>query len=235
MREAGINVGYFRARAGKLAETGHTVVFVAKNDAVQGMIAVTNPLRPDARPLVSWLRADGISSLHLVTGDGEPVARAVAQDLGLDHYAAQLLPEEKARYVEKLRAEGRCVVMVGDGVNDALALSRADVSVAMGAGGAEAAIEASDIALVTSDLGGIATLRQLSHQTMRVIEQNFWLAVSTNAVGIALGATGRINPIMAGLIHILHTLGIMVNSSRLLKWEPGVTPPSSDTRPTERG
>ncbi len=111
-------------------------------------------------------------------------------------------------------------------MNDALALSRADVSVAMGAGGAEAAIEASDIALVTSDLGGIATLRQLSHQTMRVIEQNFWLAVSTNAVGIALGAAGRISPIMAGLIHVLHTLGIMANSSRLLKWEPGVTPPS---------
>ena len=232
MKEAEIDVGYFQERAGKLAETGHTVVFVAKNDTVQGMIAVTNPLRPDAQPLVSWLRADGISSLHLVTGDGEPVARAVAQDLGLDHYAAQLLPEEKARYVEKLRAEGRCVVMVGDGVNDALALSKADVSVAMGAGGAEAAIEASDIALVTSDLGGIATLRQLSHQTMRVIEQNFWLAVSTNAVGIALGAAGRINPIMAGLIHVLHTLGIMANSSRLLKWEPGVAPPSSDTQPT---
>lgn len=231
MREAEIDVGSFQARAGKLAETGHTVVFVAKNNTVQGMIAVTNPVRPDAQPLVSWLRADGISSLHLVTGDGEPVARAVAQDLGLDHYAAQLLPEEKARYVEKLRAEGRCVVMVGDGVNDALALSRADVSVAMGAGGAEAAIEASDIALVTSDLGGLATLRQLSHQTMRVIEQNFWLAVSTNAVGIALGAAGRINPIMAGLIHVLHTLGIMVNSSRLLRWEPGVTAPSSDTRP----
>ncbi|MGD0229769.1 MAG: cation-translocating P-type ATPase [Syntrophorhabdales bacterium] len=231
MRETGIDVGYFQGRAGKLAETGHTVVFVAKNNTVQGMIAVTNPIRPDAQPLVSWLRTDGISSLHLVTGDGEPVARAVAETLGLDHYAAQLLPEEKARYVEKLRAEGRCVVMVGDGVNDALALSRADVSVAMGAGGAEAAIEASDIALVTSDLAGIATLRQLSHQTLRVIEQNFWLAVSTNAVGIALGAAGRISPITAGLIHVLHTLGIMVNSSRLLKWEPVVTPPSSDTRP----
>ena len=232
MREAGIDVGYFRARAGKLADTGHTVVFVAKNNTVQGIIAVTNPVRPDAEGLVSWLRTDRVSSLHLVTGDTEPVARAVSETLGLDDYAAQLLPEEKARYVERLRAEGRSVVMVGDGVNDALALSRADVSVAMGAGSAEAAIEASDIALVASDLGGIATLRQLSHQTLRVIEQNFWLAVSTNAVGIVLGAAGRISPITAGLIHVLHTLGIMLNSSRLLKWEPGVTPPSSDARPT---
>ena len=234
MKEAGIDVGYFGRRAQKLAETGHTVIFVAKNNRIQGIIAVTNAVRPGAEHLVSWLRADGVTSLHLVTGDTEPVARAVAEDLGFDDYAAQLLPEEKARYIERLRAAGQSVVMVGDGVNDALALSRADVSVAMGAGGAEAAIEAADIALVDSDLGRLVVLRQLSHQTMRVIEQNFWLAVSTNAIGIALGAAGRINPLMAGLIHVLHTLGIMVNSGRLLKWEPGMTRPAGkDGRPAQ--
>src|SRR5208282_2880460 len=89
MREAGIDVGYFQARAGKLAETGHTVVFVAKNDAVQGMIAVTNPLRPDARPLVSWLRADGISALPLVCEHGGQGGRVGAQELGPGHYAAE--------------------------------------------------------------------------------------------------------------------------------------------------
>ena len=223
MQETGVDVSYFGGRAEKLAETGHTVIFVAKNDRVQGIIAVTNAVRPGAEDLVSWLRADGVTSLHLVTGDREPIARALAEDLGFDDYEAQLLPEEKARYIERLRAAGQSVVMVGDGVNDALALSRADVSVAVGAGAAETAIEAADIALVDGDLGRLVTLRQLSHQTLRVIEQNFWLAVSTNAVGIALGAAGRINPLAAGLLHVLHTLGIMVNSGRLLKWEPPKT------------
>jgi cation-transporting P-type ATPase C len=223
MKESGIDVSYFGKKAEKLAETGHTVIFVAKNDRVQGIIAVTNAVRPGAEDLVSWLRADGVTSLHLVTGDREPIARALAEDLGFDDYEAQLLPEEKARYIERLRAAGQSVVMVGDGVNDALALSRADVSVAVGAGAAETAIEAADIALVDGDLGRLVTLRQLSHQTLRVIEQNFWLAVSTNAVGIALGAAGRINPLAAGLLHVLHTLGIMVNSGRLLKWEPPKT------------
>ena len=229
MKETGIDVRYFGRKARELAEKGHTVIFVAKNNTVQGIIAVTNAVRPGAENLVSRLRADGVTSLHLVTGDSEPAARAVAEALGFDEYAAQLLPEEKARYIERMRAAGMSVVMVGDGVNDALALSKADVSVAMAAGGAEAAIEAADIALVDGDLGRLIMLRQLSHQTLRVIEQNFWLAISTNAVGIALGAAGRINPLMAGLIHVLHTLGIMVNSSRLLKWEPGVT------RPPEKG
>jgi cation-transporting P-type ATPase C len=235
MKETGVDVSYFGRRAEELAETGHTVIFVAKNNTVQGIIAITNAVRPGAENLVSWLRADGVASLHLVTGDSEPVARAVAEDLGFDDYAAQLLPEEKARYIERLRAAGMSVVMVGDGVNDALALSRADVSVAMAAGGAETAIEAADIALVDGDLGRLVVLRQLSHQTLRVIEQNFWLAISTNAVGIALGAAGRINPIMAGLLHVLHTLGIMVNSSRLLKWEPGATIPPGKDESARRG
>ncbi len=99
---------------------------------------------------------------------------------------------------------------------------------AIAAGGAEAAIEAADIALVDGDLGRLIILRQLSHQTLRVIEQNFWLAVSTNAIGIALAAAGRINPLMAGLLHVIHTIGIMANSSRLLKWEPAMTRPPGE-------
>jgi cation-transporting P-type ATPase C len=116
--------------------------------------------------------------------------------------------------------------MVGDGINDALALSGADIGVAMGAGGAETALEAADIALADSDLRRLVLLRQISCQTLRVIEQNHWLAVSTNLVGIVFGIAGNLAPIAGGILHIVHTLGIMLNSSRLLRWEPASSRPS---------
>jgi cation-transporting P-type ATPase C len=156
--------------------------------------------------------------MFLITGDTEPVAKTLAEQLGFDGYRSSLLPEEKARYIEALQQAGRNVVVVGDGVNDALALSKANIGVAMGAGGAEVAIEAADIALVDSDLMRLVALRRLSRQTTRVIEENHRIAVSTNMVGVFLGATGRLAPLWGGLLHVIHSLGIMLNSSRLLGW-----------------
>ncbi|OEU49456.1 MAG: hypothetical protein BA861_04860 [Desulfobacterales bacterium S3730MH5] len=223
MEKEGVNVNYFKGRAGKSARTGQTILYVTKNNKLQGMIAVANTLRPDARAVVDWLRQDGISAMSLVTGDTEPVAKAMAEEFGFHEYRAGLLPEEKAAYVEELQTNGLRGVMIGDGVNDALALSRAGVGIAMGAGGAEVAIEAADIALVDSDLERLVRLRQLSHQTLKTIEQNYYLAVSTNVFGTILGAAGWLTPIMAGLLHIVHTLGILVNSSCLVRWEaPGL-------------
>jgi cation-transporting P-type ATPase C len=223
MEEEGVNVNYFKGNAGDLIARGNTVVYVAKNSKAQGLIAVSNTIRAGAGDVLGWLRKDGVSSLHLVTGDTKPVAKAMAEDFEFDDYQAVLLPREKARYVEQLVARGRQVVMVGDGVNDALALASSSVGVAMGAGGAEVAIEAADIALVNSDLECIVRLRQLSHETIKTIEQNHWLAVSTNIGGVILGAAGMLPPIMAGALHIVHSLGILLNSSRLLAWEaPGL-------------
>ena len=223
MEKEGVNVTYFKGRAGGFAETGQTILYVAKNAKLQGMIVVANSVRPGAKGVVDWLRQDGISTMSLVTGDTEPVAEAVAQAFGFDDYRADLLPEEKANYVETLQTNGRRGVMVGDGVNDSLALSRAGVGIAMGAGGAEVAIESADIALVDSDLERLVTLRQLSHQTLQTIEQNYYLAVSTNIIGVLLGAAGLMAPVMAGALHIVHTLGILVNSSCLMRWEaPGL-------------
>jgi cation-transporting P-type ATPase C len=220
MEDSGVDVAYFTKKAMRLVDAGHTVVYVARNGALQGIIGVANAVRPGTTGVLNWLKTDGVSYLVLITGDTEPVAKAMARDLGFDDYGAALLPEEKAMFVEGLARAGRRVTMVGDGVNDALAISKADIGVAMGAGGAEVAIEAADIALLDSNIERLVTLRQMSRQTLRVIEQNHWLAVSTNVAGVALGAAGAITPIMGGLLHVVHTIGIMLNSSRLLGWEP---------------
>jgi len=220
MNDWGVDVAYFQKRARLLMESGHTVVYVARNGKVQGLIGVANPLRPGAAEVIDWLRRDGVRSLCLVSGDTEPVARQISLKLGLDDCRALLRPEEKSGHVEELQRRGCRVVMVGDGVNDALALARADIGIAMGAGGSEVAMEAADIALVDNDLTRLIRLRQLSRQTMRVVEQNHWLAVSTNVIGILLAASGRLSPLAAGLFHVVHTLGIMLNSRRLLGWKP---------------
>ena len=223
MEDRQINVSYFKTRAKERVQQGHTVLYVAKNQKLQGVIVVANVVRPNAQAVLDWLRRDGVSSLYLGTGDKKPVAETLAVSMGFDDYRAELLPEDKAYYVERIQKEGKKVVMVGDGVNDALALSKATVGVAMGAGGAEVAVEAADIALVDSELERLVALRQLSRKTLRTIEQNYYLATSTNVAGIFLGAFGLLSPVMAGMLHIVHTLGILVNSSRLLNWKaPGL-------------
>jgi cation-transporting P-type ATPase C len=230
MEESGVNVDYFRQKAMDWAARGETVVLVSKNGKAQGMIGISNSIRPETEATLQGLRSDGVKRLCLITGDLEPVARMLAADLRFDTFGASLLPEEKARVVKELQQAGREVVVVGDGVNDALALSQADIGVAMGAGGAEAAIEAADIALVDSDLIRLVRLRQLSRETMHIIEQNHWMAVSTNILGVFLGAAGRLAPLWGGLLHVIHSLGIMLNSSRLLRWEPPDGPAENVTQ-----
>nr|WP_321465110.1 cation-translocating P-type ATPase [uncultured Desulfobulbus sp.] len=223
MDEHEIDVRWFDKKAAGQRAMGNTVVYVAKNGGVQGMLGVANPVRPEAGRVLNCLRRDGVRSLHLVTGDSREIAETLMDVFPFDECRAELMPEEKAERVDELKRNGS-VVMVGDGVNDALALARADIGVAMGAAGAEVAMEAADIALADSDLEGLMKVRNLSHQTMRIIDQNHYLAVSTDLIGAALAMLGFLSPVLAGLIHIVHTGGILLNSGRLLRWEPPVEP-----------
>lgn len=218
MKEEGIGAERFKQQAEQHVARGNTVIYVAKSKELLGMIAIANTIRPQAGDVLKWLRKDGVKELHLVTGDTEPVARSMAEAFDFSDYKAALLPEGKAQYINALEKKGRKTVMVGDGVNDALALAEASIGVAMGAGGAEVAIESADIALVDSDLERIVMLRKLSKQTMSIIEQNHQIAMLTNVGGVVLGASGLLSPIMAGALHVFHTLGIFMNSGRLLGW-----------------
>jgi cation-transporting P-type ATPase C len=197
-----------------------TVVYLAKDNTLVGLFEITQQVRPEAQTVVRQLRQAGVHEALLVTGDEEPVAKALADRLGLEPYFASIAPEEKATIVSQLGHNGQVVVMVGDGINDALALAEADVGVAMGAGGSPVAIEAADIALVRDDLRDLVYTHALSRDTLRVIRQNFWIATGSNVLGVALGVVGQLSPMMAGLIHIVHTLGVLANSSRLLRHTP---------------
>jgi cation-transporting P-type ATPase C len=172
---------------------------------------------------LQWLRQDGIHKIVLISGDLTSAVKTITKTQSFDEYRAELLPEAKARFIDAFEKKGQPVIMVGDGINDALALSKATIGVAMGAGGSEVAIETADIALADSDLEGLVALRQLSQQTLRIVEMNFWLATATNMAGVILGFAGLFSPVMAGIFHVSHTVGIMANSGRLLNWQaPGL-------------
>lgn len=204
----------------KLKERGLTLVFVARNRQLKGLIGFANQDRPHVEDVIRYLRIDGVKKTAMVTGDSRHTAVNMASRLQLDECRYSVLPEEKAEIIAGLRKNGDRVLMVGDGINDALALAEADIGVAMGAGGSEVAIEAADIALVEDDLKGVVYVRSLSKETLKVVHQNFWIATGSNVAGVALGALGLLSPVMAGLVHISHTLGILANSSRLLFFEP---------------
>jgi cation-transporting P-type ATPase C len=220
MEKNGVDVKPARRQAAPLRRQGRTVLFLAEDKAVLGLLAFDNMIRPEGREVVRRLRRGGADDIVLITGDEPNTAADLAQRLGIATVHASVMPEDKAGIVDRLQRDGASVMMVGDGVNDALALAHADVGVAMGAGGSEVAIEAADIALVDDDLGGLVYVQSLSRATLKVVNQNFWIATGSNLFGVALGATGLLSPVMAGLLHIVHSLGVLANSARLMRYAP---------------
>jgi len=208
---------HIRQRIHKYEKAGSTVIYIVQDQELLGMMAFSYQRRESAPAVIEMLRADGVAEFGMVTGDEAESARRLCDDLGLSPCHPSVMPEEKAEIIRALKkTESRGVIMVGDGINDALALAEADIGIVMGAGGSDVALEAADIALVRDDLNGIPFVRHLSHETMKIIQQNFWIATGSNLGGVALGAAGYLSPVMAGLLHIVHTVGVLANSSRLL-------------------
>lgn len=203
-------------RATALEAQGRTVVYLAAGDCLLGLIAVADTLRPEVPEALGRVRALGVRRILLLTGDNERVARALARQLGVD-YRAECLPEEKIEIVTRLQGEGRIVAMVGDGINDAPALARADVGIAMGAAGTDAAIEAAHVALMRDDWRLVPEAIEIGRRAFRTIQQNLWFTAAYNLGGILLAALGWLPPIGAAAAQSLPDVAVMLNSSRLLR------------------
>jgi Cd2+/Zn2+-exporting ATPase/Cu+-exporting ATPase len=199
-----------------LEAQGRTVMYVAEDAALVGLIGVADTLRPEVPEALDRLRALGIRRTLLLTGDNERVARALAAQLGVD-YRAECLPEEKIAIVKQLQAEGATVVMVGDGINDAPALAQADVGIAMGAAGTDAAIEAAHVALMQDDWRLVPEAVRIGRRAFGTIQQNLWFTAGYNVVGILLAAVGWLPPVGAAAAQSLPDVIVMLNSARLLR------------------
>jgi cation-transporting P-type ATPase C len=220
MLEEDVATKAFLATTRTFEKSGLSVVYVAKNGNLLGVIGISTTVREELDQVMAGLRQLGVKEFHLVSGDTPRAVKILAEAKEFDGYAGDLLPEEKAAYVAHLADRGLTVAFVGDGVNDAPALTKAEVGVAMGAAGSETAIATADIALVDDDLRRLIFVRQLSRQTLSVIQQNYWLALTTNIVGSLLAVTGRLTPVIGGVLHITHAGLIAANSTRLLSWQP---------------
>ena len=220
MEQIDVDGSALEARADEEAGRGRTPVFVAVDGKLAGMILLADQIRNGAAAAVAELHAMGVRVVML-TGDRLPTARAIAAQAGIEHVLADVLPEGKVEEIRRLRAEGRTVAMVGDGVNDAPALAEADVGVAIGTG-ADVAREASDVTLIGSDISGVAAAIRLSRRTLRIIRQNLFWAFFYNVLGIPVAAGVLypffgvlLSPVIASAAMAASSVTVVMNSLRL--------------------
>ena len=223
MEAAGVDVSACRERAAALADDGKTVLYFARDGALAGMVAVADVVKPSSAGAIAQLRAMGVSTVML-TGDNERTAQAIQRRVGVDEVIAGVLPEDKERAVRELARQG-AVAMVGDGINDAPALARADVGIAIGAG-TDIAIESADIVLMHSDLADVPAAIALSRATLRNIKQNLFWALVYNAVcipvaaGVLAGLGVDLNPMIAAAAMSASSVCVVGNALRLRRWKP---------------
>jgi P-type Cu+ transporter len=213
LAERGVSADPVATRAEELRRDGHTVLLAAVDGRFAGLLAAIDPIRASTPEAIRLLHADGLRIIML-TGDNRTTAEAVARRLGIDDVIAEVLPAQKSETVARLQKEGHIVAMAGDGSNDAPALARAEIGIAMG-GGTDVAMESAGVTLVRGDLRAIARARRLSRFTLSAIRQNLFLAFVYNTVSIPLAAVGIFNPILAGAAMSLSSVSVIGNSLRL--------------------
>lgn len=201
----------------------HSVVYFAIDGKLEALICIEDPVRVEAKYVIEELKELGIKNIVMLTGDSESGAKSIANALGIDKYESQVLPEDKSRIVEKLKEEGKTVIMVGDGINDSPALAVADVSVSM-KNSSDIAREVADISLLSDDLYDLVTLRKLSTGMFDKIYINYHGIVAVNSTLIALGILGTITPATSSMIHNLSTMLFGVMSTRSVLNEDEYTP-----------
>lgn len=220
LAEAGVDADPMAAQADALRADGATAIFMGVDNRVAGVFAIADPIKPTTAEALAALRAHGLKVVML-TGDNRTTAEAVARQLGIDAVEADVLPDQKAEVVARLRQQGRVVAMAGDGVNDAPALATADVGIAMGPG-ADVAMESAGVTLLKGDLNGIVRARELSHATMANIRQNLFFAFIYNAAGVPVAAGLLypffgilLSPMIAAAAMALSSVSVIANALRL--------------------
>jgi Cu+-exporting ATPase len=222
LEEVGIDPGPLAERAETRRREGQTVMFIGIDGQAAGLLAVADPIKESTPEAITMLHRDHVR-IVMVTGDNRTTAGAVARKLGLDEVEAEVLPAEKVAVIKRLQAEGRIVVMAGDGINDAPALAQAHVGIAMGTG-TDVAMESADVTLVKGDLRGIVRARRLSRATMRNIRENLFFAFIYNALGVPVAAGVLypifgllLSPIIASAAMTFSSVSVIGNALRLRK------------------
>src|SRR6266446_6312885 len=196
---------------------GWSLIFVARDGKCIGWVGLQDQTRSEARVSLSELKESGVRRIAMISGDRQPVATRVGQEIGCEEAKGECLPQNKVEFVRAMKTKGYKVAVVGDGVNDAPALAAGDIGIAMGAAGSEVAIHSATIALMNNDLRRLPFLVKLSRSTRTVINQNFLFGVAFIIGGLTLAAFGKINPIVAAIMHNAGSLMVIFNSARLVR------------------
>ncbi|WP_455542443.1 heavy metal translocating P-type ATPase [Intestinibacter sp.] len=199
---------------------GRTALIVVSDGNILGCLSVADTVRPYIKDTIEELRSLGIEDFIMLTGDNEYTAKAICDEVGIKQFKSNLLPQEKLDYIKELQSQGKHVAMIGDGINDAPALTLANVGIAMGMAGTDIASDASDITLMSDRIDFLCETVSLSKKTYSIIKQNIWIfAVCVNIVGILLSGLGFLNPIAAAIIHNASSIFVVLNSSRMLGYK----------------
>jgi len=202
-----------------LEKQGGTVVPVAIDSQVAGLISLVDLPRPEARQAIADLKRVGVSEVIMITGDNAHTAEMISKELGIDRFYAGVLPQDKLKIIRELQAKGKKVLFAGDGVNDGPALAAADVGVAMGLAGTDLALETADIGLMADEIERLPQIVSLSQKALSVIRQNVIFSMSMNVLSVILGGFGIIGPVVGALMHELSALPVLANSSRLINYQ----------------
>ncbi|MBF6468260.1 heavy metal translocating P-type ATPase [Nocardia beijingensis] len=238
LRDTGIDTSTLDPVAAEFSGQGKTPILAAVDNTPAGVLAVADPVKDDSIDAIAALRQIGLDVV-MITGDNARTAAAIAREVGIHRVLAEVLPEHKADEINRLQTEGCRVGMVGDGINDAPALARADIGLAIGTG-TDVAIEAADITLISGSLSGVVTAIRLSRATMRNIRQNLFFALFYNATGVPIAAGAlypllgiRLSPILAAAAMALSSLSVVGNANRLRRYRPTPLPdaPATDIEP----